>query len=146
MGCIVQSVSVQNVFLSATGHAFAFVINFESQEQRLNTCFPFYPENSHFLWIIYIDHRREKLYIIYLNIWLKNGWNLQTELKGTVCPATENIPDSLLSKQILKIAADGGSALLQSSMIPGAGEFLILASWDAFLHCCYQASLSPSRT
>lgn len=73
MGCVALSVSVQNVFLSTTGPAFAFVINIESEEQRLNPCFPFYPENSHFLWIVCIDHRQEKLCIIYLNIWLKNG-------------------------------------------------------------------------
>ena len=53
---------------------------------------------------------------------------------------------SLLSKQILKITADGNSAIFQSSMIPRVGEFLILFRSDPFLHCCHQANLSPSCT
>lgn len=38
----------------------------------------------------------------------------------------ENVPDSHLSRQILKITADGNSAIFQSSVIPRVGEFLIL--------------------
>lgn len=34
MGWIVLSVSVQNTFSSTTGHAFTFVINIETAEQR----------------------------------------------------------------------------------------------------------------
>lgn len=45
MGCIVLSVSEQNIFSSITGLILAFVINIESEEQRWNTCFlsPIFP-------------------------------------------------------------------------------------------------------
>lgn len=58
----------------------------------------------------------------------------------------ENIPDSHLSKQILKITVDGISAIFQSSMISRVGEFLILSSSDPSLHCCHQVNLSLFST
>jgi len=58
----------------------------------------------------------------------------------------ENITDGHLSKQVFKITSDGSSAIFPSSMIPRVGEFLMLSSSDPFLHCCHQASLSPSCT